>query len=245
MMTRRLTCSVFSVQMSTISLKLSPAVTDLIAVLVFVMTPFLASGLSLACAEEKEDPIERVINEVEKRCREERIPMIGREKALRLAELVRQQKPKLIVEAGTAIGYSALWMGRELKKLGEGRLITIEIDPERVQAARDYIRQAGLEGIVEVWLGDARELVKEIRQPVDFLFLDCGYSNYYPCLMGIKDQLRPGAMVVADNVGIGEKGMRDYLQYVRQHYKSTTEWFDIDLPWVKRDAMEISIVPEK
>lgn len=190
-----------------------------------------------------EDPVEAVIREVEKRCVEERIPMIGREKAIRLAELVRQHKPKLIVECGTAIGYSALWMARELSRLGEGKLITIEIDPERANDAAEYIRRAGLEKFVEVRIGDARELVKEIKEPVDFLFIDCGYQNYYPCLMGIRDRLKPGAVVVADNVAIGERGMRDYLQYVRQHFKSTTEWFDIDLPWVKRDAMEVSIVP--
>ena len=190
-----------------------------------------------------EDPVEAVIREVEKRCVDERIPMIGREKAIRLAELVRQHKPKLIVECGTAIGYSALWMARELSRLGEGKLITIEIDPERANDAAEYIRRAGLEKFVEVRIGDARELVKEIKDPVDFLFIDCGYQNYYPCLMGIRDRLKPGAVVVADNVAIGERGMRDYLQYVRQHFKSTTEWFDIDLPWVKRDAMEVSIVP--
>jgi predicted O-methyltransferase YrrM len=194
-------------------------------------------------AGSSEDPIEVIIREVEKRCREESIPMIGREKAVRLAELVRQQKPRLIVECGTAIGYSALWMARELKNLGQGKLITIEIDEERAQAAAEYIRRAGLEKIVEVRIGDARELVKQITEPVDFLFLDCGYGNYYPCLMGIRDRLRPGAMVVADNVAIGERAMRDYLEYVRTHFKSSTEWFDIDLPWVKRDAIEVSIVP--
>lgn len=195
--------------------------------------------------QEEEDIVEKIIREVDKRCRQEGIPMVGPEKAARLAELVRQHKPKLVVECGTAVGYSALWIGRELKKLGQGRLITIEIDEERVADARDYIRRAGLADVVEVRHGDARELVKAIDEPVDFLFLDCGYGNYYPCLMGIKDRLRPGAIVVADNVGIGERGMRDYLEYVRQHFKSTTEWFDVDLPWTKRDAMEVSIVPEK
>ncbi|MCS7238371.1 MAG: O-methyltransferase [Thermoguttaceae bacterium] len=202
-------------------------------------------GIVWAEEQAQEDPVAPIIKEVDKRCRDERIPMVGPERAVRLAELVRQQKPKLVVECGTAIGYSALWIGRELKKLGQGRLITIEIDEERVADAREYIKRAGLDDVVEVRHGDARELVKQITEPVDFLFLDCGYENYYPCLMGIKDRLRPGAIVVADNVGIGERGMRDYLKYVRQHFKSTTEWFDVDLPWAKRDAMEVSIVPEK
>ena len=94
-------------------------------------------------------------------------------------------------------------------------------------------------------MGDARKLVREITGPVDFLFIDCDYSNYRPCLAGIEDRLTNGAVVVADNVGIGAAGMRDYLNHVRSKYGSKTEWFDIDLPWGKRDAMEVTIVKKK
>ncbi len=196
-------------------------------------------------ATHQPDRIQEVIDKVERICLDEAVPMVGRVKAVRLAELVREHKPRLIVECGTAIGYSTLWMAQELKQLGCGKIISIEILPERVERAREFLRQAGLEEFAEVRLGDARELVKQIEGPVDFLFLDCGYQNYYPCLAGIKDRLAPGAVVVADNVGIGERGMRDYLEFVRKHYKSRTEWFDVTLPWVARDAMEISVVPEK
>ena len=49
------------------------------------------------------------------------------------------------------------------------------------------------------------------------------------------------AVVAADNVGIGAGGMADYLEHVRANYTSRTEWFDVNLPWGKRDAMEISV----
>ncbi|MCS7304643.1 MAG: class I SAM-dependent methyltransferase [Thermoguttaceae bacterium] len=189
--------------------------------------------------------IERVIERVDRQCREQGIPMIGPQKARRLAELVREKKPELVVEAGTAIGYSGLWIARELKLLGRGKLITIEIDPQSAKEAEANFRQAGLADVVEVRIGDARKICKEIQSPVDFLFLDCGYSNYMPCLKAIESRLRPGAVIVADNAGIGVSGMADYLKYVRQKFQSRTEWFDLDLPWAKRDAMEISIVPEK
>jgi len=84
-----------------------------------------------------------------------------------------------------------------------------------------------------------------VKEPVDFLFIDCGARNYWPCLEGIKDRLTPGAVVVADNAGISAAGMRDYLQFVRKHFTSRTEWFDTELPWADRDAMEVSIVPEQ
>jgi predicted O-methyltransferase YrrM len=168
--------------------------------------------------------------------------MIGRVKAERLAELVRQAKPKLVVECGTAIGYSGLWIARELKKAGRGRLVTIEIVPANAREAEANFRRAGLEKFVTVKVGDARKVVKEIEGPIDFLFLDCGYSNYHPCLVAAEKKLSPGATVVADNVGLGSGGMDDYLKIVRTKYQSRTEWFDVKLPWGERDAMEVTVM---
>jgi predicted O-methyltransferase YrrM len=189
--------------------------------------------------------VQLVIDEVDKICRQQTVYMIGPEKAKRLAELVRQKKPGLVVECGTAIGYSGLWIARELKAAGKGKLITIEIDEERAKQAKANFEKAGLADVVEVRIGDARKLAGEIEGPVDFLFIDCNYSNYAPCFQGIEEQLAPGAVVVADNVGIGAAGMKDYLDHVRSKYRSKTEWFDINLPWGKRDAMEITIIESK
>jgi len=191
-----------------------------------------------------EDPkVQAVIDEVEKACLEGPVYMIGRKRAERLAELVRKAKPRLVVECGTALGYSGLWIARELKAAGKGKLITIEITPERAKRAQASFRKAGLAKWITVKVGDARKVVKEIKGPIDFVFIDCGYSNYYPCLKGLQKELSGGATIVADNVGIGASGMKDYLDEVRSKYKSRLEWFDVNLPWGKRDAMEISVVP--
>ena len=187
--------------------------------------------------------IQAVIDEVEKACLQGPVYMIGRKKAVRLAELVRRRKPRVVVECGAALGYSGLWIARELKTAGKGRLITIEIDPQRAKQAEANFRKAGLQKFVTVKVGDARKVVKQITGPIDFVFLDCGYSNYYPCLAGLEKKLSGGAVVVADNTGIGAGGMDDYLKHVRSKYKSRTEWFNLDLPWAKRDAMEISVAP--
>jgi len=189
--------------------------------------------------------IQAVIDRVEEQCRQETVYMIGLAKAQRLAELVRQRKPKKIVECGTAIGYSGLWMARELKRLGGGKLITIEISDTRAKRAKDNFRAAGLQDYVEVIVGDAREAAKAVKGPVDFALIDCGYSNYLPCLNALEPKFSPRAVLVADNVGIGGGGMKDYLEAVRTRHDSRTEWFDLKVPWAKRDAMEITTIKPK
>jgi len=189
-----------------------------------------------------DDPVQAVIEAVEKSSIDRRIRLLAPEKARRLAELVRKAKPRIVVEGGTAIGYSALWIARELKAAGRGKLITMEILPELAREAQANFKKAGLEDYITVKIGDARKMVKDIKGPIDFVFLDCHPPNYYPCFIGLEDRLRPGAVAVADNAGYGARGMADYTKHVRSKYNSHIEWFDINLPWAKRDAIEVTII---
>jgi predicted O-methyltransferase YrrM len=183
-----------------------------------------------------------IIAEVDAECRRRDVRMLGREKAVRLAELVRDVKAGLVVEVGTAIGYSGLWIADTLRSLSRGRIITFELDPERAAEAGRNFQRAGLTQLVTQHVGDAREKIKTVIGPVDLLFLDGGFENYYPCLMNVREQLSPKALLVADNAGIGAAEMADYLDYVRRNYDSHTEWFETDLPWNPKDAMEVSFV---
>ena len=184
---------------------------------------------------------DQVLQEVDKQCREQHIPMLGSEKAEFLVDLVQKAEPDLIVECGTAIGYSGLWMVAALKSAGKGRVITVEIDTGRAHEAQENFRRANVDDLIDSRIGDATEVLKTIHEPVDFLLLDNNYSNYFPCFRAIESQLTDGATIVADNVGIGAAGMADYLNHVRSHYESRIHWFETDLPWVKRDAMEVTI----
>jgi len=214
------------------------------AILVGAAIPGEASGKAASRAVDPK--VQAVIDRVEKEClRGPRyIYTIGHVKAKRLAELVREAKPRLVVECGTAIGYSGLWIARELKAAGKGRLITIEIDPRIAKRAEDNFRKAGLAEFVTVKVGDATKLVTAIKGPIDFAFIDCNAPNYLPCLKGVEKSLAPGATVVADNVGVSAGQLGDYLKLVRSKYQSHTEWFDINLPWGKRDAMEVTIIKQ-
>ena len=194
---------------------------------------------------------DKVLKEVEEQCRAERVPMLGPKKAKLLASCVEKAKPSLIVECGTAIGYSGLWILRVLKTLGTGRLITVEIDANNAHRARDNFQKADMADLVDSRIGDAAEVLKSIQDPVDFLFLDNNKDGYFACFKAIESQLTDPATIVADNVGRADQ-MADYLEHVRSNYESETHWFE---SWRRRrggnegdnqrqrrrDGMEVSI----
>lgn len=221
-------------------------------ILTILLTSFVVAHVAMAAESDDDEgqteadraKIQAVIDQVEKACLERTVYMIGRQKAERLAELVRQQKPRTVVECGTAIGYSGLWIARELKAIGRGRLITLEINPQVAREAEANFKRAGVDDVVTVRVGDARKLAARVEGPIDLAFIDCNAPNYHPILLAIEDKLPGGAMLVADNVALSRSGMTDYLQRVRANYTSRTEWFEVNLPWAKRDAMEISVVPK-
>jgi predicted O-methyltransferase YrrM len=186
-----------------------------------------------------------VIAEVDAECRKRSIPMLGSPRASRLAELIRQHRPELIVEVGTAIGYSGLWTAGALREMGRGRLITLELDPDRAAEAGRNFARAGVADLITQYQGDARELIKEIKGPIDLLFLDGGFANYYPCFLNCRDRLRDGALLVADNAGKGAAEMADYLDLVRRDHESRSEWFDTGVAWDPHDAMEITVFRAK
>ena len=181
-----------------------------------------------------------VLVQVDRECRQREIPMLGPQKAALLVELLKQHCPKTVVEVGTAIGYSGLWIAATLREIGQGKLITLEMDLQRAEEAAHNFQQAGVNDLITQYLGDAREKIKEIDAAIDFLFLDGGFSNYYRCFLAAREKLLDGAVLLADNAAIGADEMADYLNHVRANYPSRTQWFETDLKWVPRDAMEIS-----
>lgn len=184
--------------------------------------------------------LSQVVAEVDAECRRRSIPMLGPQKAVRLVELIREARPHLVVEVGTAIGYSALWIADLLRELGQGRLMTFEKDADRAAEAAKNFERAGVAHLITQVVGDARQKLAEVQEPIDVLFLDGGFENYYPCFLACRDRLRDGSLIVADNAGIGAQEMADYLDHVRRHYQSQTEWFETDLAWNPRDAMELT-----
>lgn len=126
----------------------------------------------------------QVLQSVFQQCRDQGIPMLGQEKAEFMATLVREARPNLVVECGTAIGYSGLWIARELQRAGKGSLITIELNPGRADQARPNFTRAGVADLVEVRVGEAEQILDTLDSgvAVDFSHIDNEFNNYYPCI---------------------------------------------------------------
>lgn len=142
-----------------------------------------------------------VFAEMEAIGRSERVPILSRDAGRVLAVLATGRCR--IVEVGTAIGYSTLWMA--LAQPTDGTIATIDPDTSRTARARDLWRRAGVaEGRITVVNAPAldafRDAVPELAGPFDLAFIDALKHEYAGYFSAIRPRLAPGALVVADNV---------------------------------------------
>lgn len=129
-----------------------------------------------------------------------RIPILSRDSGRVLAVLAASRRR--IVELGTAIGYSTLWMA--LAMPNDGRIVTIDPDEGRTDRARELWRRAGVpDDRIEVVNAPALEAFDtddRLAGPFDLVFIDALKEEYQAYLDAVRRRLSPGAMVVADNV---------------------------------------------
>ncbi|MEU6138813.1 class I SAM-dependent methyltransferase [Streptomyces sp. NPDC047081] len=134
--------------------------------------------------------------------------------------LARLREARTIVEFGTSFGVSTLHLAAALRDNGGGRLIATETEPTKAEAARRTLAEAGVDDLVEILLGDARETLRAKRpRPVDLLFLDGPGHLYVDVLKLLEPDLSPTAVIVADNAEA--RGYRTYLE-THDHYVSVS-----------------------
>ena len=126
------------------------------------------------------------------------LPLVEADTARLLRGLVLATHATKVLEIGTAIGYSALWMAQALPH--EGMLISMEMDTARAAAARANIARAGLSDRVNVIVGDATRFLHKVAGPFDVIFQDGDKRLYTPMLDALIGHLRPGGVLVSDNV---------------------------------------------
>ena len=146
----------------------------------------------------------------------ERIRAMDPEAAKLLLILATSAKAQRLVEVGSGVGYSTLWLAYAASITG-GKVVTCEIEPAKAARAQANLDRAGLAGYVDILVGDARELLRQRTEMVDFVFIDGAKGQYETYFDVVYKNMGIGALIVADNVVSHENELADYVTYVQNH----------------------------
>lgn len=140
---------------------------------------------------------------------------IEAESAKLLSQFIRMQQAKTILEIGTSTGYSTLWLAEAAQATG-GQVTTVEIDAKRSAEAKRHVAELELSEIVQFWVGDAADYLKEAQERFDFILLDAerhAYENYWPDL---KRLIKPkGGVLIIDNVISHAAEVKSFLELIK------------------------------
>lgn len=170
---------------------------------------------------------EKYLSIIEEYAIENNVPIVHPEVAQLLKVLVRMNKPKRLLEVGTAIGYSSLIMASASENL---EIITIERNNDMIELANENISKSPYKDKIKVIEGDAGEEIGKLEGKFDFIFLDAAKGHYKEMFFSFIDKLNPGGIIVSDNILFKGmiatddlvirrkktivKRMRDYLDYI-------------------------------
>lgn len=139
-----------------------------------------------------------VLDEIAKSGAARDLPLIDAEVGALLRVLAVAAGATRILEIGTAVGYSGIWLAGALPP--GGMLTTMEMNEARAQEARENFARAGLSDRVTLIVGDATLKIAKVAGPFDLVFLDTDKRLYGPLLDRLVALLRPGGLLVTDNV---------------------------------------------
>lgn len=136
-------------------------------------------ALQMMKLQEEDTPLQQVLHEMERVAESESIPIIGALEGKILAALISMHHPaaREVLDIGTAIGYSAIWLARVIGK--EGHITSIEIDPARAERAREFVRRADVQDQVEIITGDVFNILSGQNKQYDVIFQDVMKHVYF------------------------------------------------------------------
>jgi predicted O-methyltransferase YrrM len=166
--------------------------------------------------ETLESRVEKMVAEEKKNYRTvyrdhaERFLAVSPEYGRFLYGIARARTATRIVEFGTSMGISTIYLAAALRDNGGGQLIGSELESTKAARARAHLNEAGLDDLVDIREGDALETLKEVGNDIDLMLIDGAWSLYLPILKLIEPRLAPGAVVLGENAFD-----KDYIDYVR------------------------------
>jgi predicted O-methyltransferase YrrM len=128
--------------------------------------------------------------------------------------MCRALRARRVVEVGTSLGVSTLYLAKAVRDNGGGVVIGTEHEPEKARLARGHFAETGLDDLIELREGDLRETLKSLEGPIDFVLVDIWVEMARPALELIAPHLRPGAVVCADNTISAARTYGPYFEFV-------------------------------
>lgn len=166
---------------------------------------------------------------VKEKALENHIPIIMDDTLEKIEEILKEEKPKRILEIGTAVGYSATMFA---KYTDEDCIIdTIEIDEERAKEAKENIEKIGVADRINIMVGNAVDILPTISQEYDIVFIDAAKGKYPVFLENAIRLIKNGGVILADNILYKGYVMSDYnkhkqrtaVRHLREYIKEITE----------------------
>lgn len=151
------------------------------------------------------------LEKIKKKALEDKVPIIMDDTLEVVAKILTEIKPNKILEIGTAVGYSAICFSEYLQE--NGKIDTIERDTERVKEARKNIKKAEVEEKINIYEGDAVEILPTLNDEYDVVFIDAAKGKYPFFLNQALRMIKPGGVIFADNILYKGYVMSDYNKH--------------------------------
>ena len=192
------------------------------------------------------------LNKIKEKALEEHIPIIMDDTLEVVDKILKEVKPSRILEIGTAVGYSAICFSEYLQK--KGVIDTIEREEQRVKEAKINVEKVGVSDKINIYEGDAVEILPTLNEKYDVVFIDAAKGKYPFFLKEALRMLNPTGVILADNILYKGYVMSDYNKHkqrtavrnLREYIKEVTENPDIETEILEvGDGLAISKYKEK
>jgi predicted O-methyltransferase YrrM len=197
---------------------------------------FPAQEQYLAKFKKESDPL---ILEMEEYAKENNVPILSWHSAGFLEQLIRIKNPRRVLEIGTAIAYSTIRIAKNLKK--KSVVHTIEKSKDNAEKARENIQKSGLEEKINLIVGDALNVIPQLKKKYDFIFLDADKEDYKRLFDYSLVLLKKGGIIFIDNLlwhGYAAS------KRVPPNYKTSTKYIrDFNTVFASQESLKTAILP--